>query len=300
MRRVGALRTAAQGFFALRWNRRPAFGMICTPPVLVVAVGRNFLYWPVASTSQNMAQRIQTIIFDLGDTLLDFGQVNTSRLFEQGGRLAYAYLQKLGQPVPSFAKFHQHQLWSIRWHYFLSRLTRKEFNSLELIAKLSKRMGQKFDDEQLEELAWLWYEPLSHCATVEDGLPEMLAEFRRAGLALGVISNTFIPGEVLDRHLARVNLLEHLSIRLYSCDVRYRKPNRNIFRLALDRGGWQPSQAIFVGDNLRADIMGANRAGMISVLKDPTGTATHPEIRPCHRIRSMAELPDILARYNTA
>ena len=122
----------------------------------------------------------------------------------------------------------------------------------------------------------------------------MLRSFLDSGITLGVISNTFIPAAVLDRHLRQVHLLELLPVRIYSCDVRYRKPHPTIFRHALDQAGVPADGALFVGDTPRADIRGAKRAGMIAVLKDPYGRYGSSRIRPDYTIRSLCELPAIV------
>ncbi len=245
-----------------------------------------------------MAQRIRGILFDLGDTLVDFGHVDAPKYFEAGGRLAYAYLEQLGQPLPPFPRFYRHQLWSIRWNYFKSWVTRREFRASDLILRISRRMGQRLTNEQVLDVAWLWYEPLSRVATAEEGLQGLLEEFCQAGMTLGVVSNTFIPGEVLDRHLEQLGLLEFLPVRVYSCDVRYRKPSRKIFRIAQERGRLLAGETLFVGDNLRADVGGANRAGMISVWKAPPGVSKASGFHPRHRISTLEELKDVVARYN--
>jgi putative hydrolase of the HAD superfamily len=242
--------------------------------------------------------RITGILFDLGDTLLDFGKVDIRSLFEQGAHLAYEYLQELGMPLPSFGRFHRQQNWAIRWKYFRSRISRREFNSLDVIGRLGLRMGHELSPDQYQELAWRWYRPLSQCATMEDGTPRLLRDLADAGLKLGLVSNTFVPSAVLDRHLRETGLLEMLPVRIYSCDARHRKPHRRIFRLALDALGTPPEATLFVGDSLRADIAGANRAGMISVLKDPLGLYEPQRIRPAHVINQLAELREIVAQYN--
>ena len=243
-------------------------------------------------------RQIKGILFDLGDTLLDFGNVDVDSLFEAGTRLAYGYLQSLNQPLPPFGRFHRRHLWAIRWNYFKSRLTRREFSSREIMRRLSREMGQNLSPEQINELTWLWYEPLSRCAVVEQGLADMLREFRDAGLTLGIVSNTFVPSEVLDRHLQQENLLDLFPIRVYSCDARYRKPNRRIFAIAAERAGLNAGQTLFVGDSMVADIQGANSAGMISVLKDPSDRHKHSPIRPRHRIHQICQLREIVASYN--
>lgn len=245
-----------------------------------------------------MAGRINGILFDLGDTLLDFGRVDISSLFEAGARMAYKYLQDINQPLPSFAAYHRKQLWAIRWNYFKSRFTRREFNALELLGRLAGRMGQNLSPAQTLELAQQWYRPLGQCAKCEPHLPELLAALSDSGLKLGVISNTFVPAAVLDGQLQAAGLLDLLPVRVYSCDVGFRKPNRKIFQIALDRCGLLAGGTLFVGDSPKADIAGANRMGMISVLKDPADRHANSRFKPAHRIRQMAELPAIIAKYN--
>ncbi|MCK4601078.1 MAG: HAD family hydrolase [Phycisphaerae bacterium] len=247
-----------------------------------------------------MTVRIKGILFDLGETLLNFGKIDINSVFEHGARLSYDYLSQLEMPLPPFKKYHRRQLWAIRWNYFKSRLTGREFNSLDLIGRMGARMGHKLTPKQTLQLAWLWYQPLGDYATAEEGTREMLDRFSRAGLKLALVSNTFVPGEILDRHLQKEGLLELLPVRVYSCDVGYRKPNQKIFRIALQQAGLAASDTLFVGDSLEADVRGANRAGMISVLKDPKGQHPFPASEPRHRISRLAELEDIVSQYSGA
>ncbi len=245
-----------------------------------------------------MGKRIKGILFDFGETIIDFGRVDLPALFKRGTELAYEYLTAHGHRLPPFKKYLHTQLRAVRWNIFKSRITRSEFNALDVIRRISDDQGLQLDHEHVIELAALWYEPLRQCASVEPGVREMLQQFRRDDLTLGVISNTFVPGHVLDRHLAQEHLLELLPVRIYSCDVKHRKPDPRIFQIALETAHLTPQQAIFVGDSLWADIRGANRAGLTSVLKDPLGRHQDKRIKPHHRIRSLLELPDIVLNYN--
>ena len=247
--------------------------------------------------ARNMTQRIRGIIFDLGDTLLDFGRVDVGVQFENGTRLAYERLKEWGKPLPAFTTYHRRQLLTIRWQYFLTHLHGRDFNALDLLGRLSRRFGHDLTREETVELASLWYEPVSGCATTEPGLQELLAGFRDQGLKLGLLSNTFIPPEILDRHIEREGLLELLPIRAYSCDLPRRKPHGSAFAAVAREMALPPEALLFVGDSLKADIHGANRAGMVSVLKDPSGRKRHWRIKPAHRIRSLLELPNVLRLY---
>ncbi|MBN1943775.1 MAG: HAD family hydrolase [Phycisphaerae bacterium] len=245
-----------------------------------------------------MTRTIRAILFDLGDTLLDFGKVDLPRLFDEGAKLAYEYLRTLGGTLPAFGRYRRRHLRAIHWHEFLCRLSRREFNSLHVMDRLCRRMNLRLNLEQLLEVCWLWYEPLSRQGHVEGGVADLLRNFREEGLKIGMVSNTFIPGQVLDRHLSALGLLDYLPVRVYSCDVGRRKPNPRVFSEALRRMAARSDETIFVGDSPKADVHGANRMGMISVLKDPLGRYAASRYRPNHTIKSLLELPGVLAQYN--
>ncbi len=245
-----------------------------------------------------MTQAIHGILFDLGDTLLNYGKLDILRLFEEGAQLSYAYLKELGASLPAFDRYHRSQLHSIKWNVLKSRFIRRDFSSRSLLALYSESQGHVLSDAQIDELAWLWYQPLSRFATTEEGLRETLVAFRDRGLTLGLVSNTFLPPSVLDRHLDQFGLLELLTVRVYSSQTRYHKPHPKIFRAALDQAGLDAAATLFVGNQFKTDIRGANRAGCISVLKDPTGTQARWFTKPRYRIRKIAELAEIIARHN--
>jgi HAD superfamily hydrolase (TIGR01458 family) len=79
------------------------------------------------------------------------------------------------------------------------------------------------------------------------------------------------------------------------------KPSGDFFRLSLDDLGVAPGEAIMVGDDIEADIGGAQRAGLRAV-QVTTGKFTpadldHPSIRPQARIDALADLPDLIGTF---
>jgi putative hydrolase of the HAD superfamily len=114
-------------------------------------------------------------------------------------------------------------------------------------------------------------------------------------LKLGIVSNTFVPAAALDRHLGMIGLLPYFPVRIYSGEFGHRKPGRRIFDYALSQIDAKAHETVFVGDRIETDMIGARRAGMITVLKCPGGRY-RPHRCVDHVIERISELPNVLAQ----
>ncbi|MBN2018803.1 MAG: HAD family hydrolase [Sedimentisphaerales bacterium] len=241
---------------------------------------------------------VKAVMFDIGDTLLNFGRIQTMRVFRQSARLTYDYLVKMGQPAGNFPWYCLRNLIAVRLWNLWSDFTGRDFDALSLLKKSGEKRGFKLVEEQWREVGWLWYEPLSRIAKVEENIKETLALLSGMGLKLGILSNTFISAGSLDRHLAQLGILDFFPCRVYSYQFAFRKPDIRIFESATDRIGEAAENILFVGDRLDNDIWPALKAGMRAVLKSAytnTGKNVPTDIRKIDRI---AELPGIIEKIN--
>lgn len=236
---------------------------------------------------------IQAILFDLGDTLFDTAPVDTRTLFRHGCQRTYHYLQQRRHALPPFETYFKVHYNAVKWAYLLAKLRRRELSSVKLLAKLCRRMNIPTTPAMLLELAWECYCPaIDYTSVAQDVIPT-LQTFQRRGLKLGLVSNTFAPAPILDRHLQMTGLLPFFPVRVYSGEIGYRKPDPRIFRLALQQIGTRPERTLFVGDLLKKDILGAQRVGMRAVLRNPFPPAQ------AHRhadavIQRISQLRDVL------
>ena len=245
-----------------------------------------------AQVRASSARNISAVLFDLGGTLIDYDPVDPRAVFDEGARLTYQYLVNLGHAPPPLRRYRRRLYRTMRWRFAWSRFRRRDFNSLHVLRDLCRAMQLPTDDPSVTELAWQWYAPLERVARIEPDLIPTLTAFRSAGLKLGIVSNTFIGAAVLDRHLARVGLLDFFPVRVYSSETGRRKPDRRIFDGALARMGVDAWRTIFVGDRLDTDIAGARRAGMRTALKTRAAASHKPG--PDFIVRSIAELGPIV------
>lgn len=88
---------------------------------------------------------------------------------------------------------------------------------------------------------------------------------------IGLISNTGrTPGTVLRSVLERMGVLTYFDVTLFSNEVGVLKPHPDIFRQASLTLSVPLSDMLHVGDDVTADIKGAQSAGMHTVLvKEP-------------------------------
>jgi HAD superfamily hydrolase (TIGR01549 family) len=245
-------------------------------------------------------QEIQAVLFDLGETILSFGPIRTTRVFLEGAKASYAFLMRHSEYAGGFAWYFLRNLVRLRVKYVLSDILRRDFNSLELLRTVGERQGVRLTPEQWDQFAWLWYEPLARCARIEPDLPETLAALQRLGLKLGIVSNTFVSRTSLERQLRELGLLDFFRVQLYSYEFHFRKPSVEIFRIAAEKIGTPAPQILFVGDRIDNDIRPALQCGMQAALKEAhtnTGKRTPPG---AHRIRLLAELPALVERLNAA
>jgi HAD superfamily hydrolase (TIGR01549 family) len=98
------------------------------------------------------------------------------------------------------------------------------------------------------------------------GAREALEQVSRVGLHLGMVADC--DTEYLDRQMCWLDIVKFFDSRTTSEEVKARKPDERIFRAALQKAHSLPQQAIFVGDSVDRDILGAKALGMTTVLVD--------------------------------
>lgn len=243
-------------------------------------------------------RRIQAVLFDLGETLIHFGRLRANPIFNRAARFSYEYLIEHQQPVGSYRRYWLWNFFGIRLQLLSSFITGNDFDSLTTLKNFGRKKGFTLTEDQWEELNWRWYKPLVEKAKIEPDTPQTLAALKQAGLKLGILSNTFVHGSSLDRHLRQAGLLEYFDQRIYSYQYSFRKPDRRIFLEAARRIAAAPEHILFVGDRMDKDVRGALAAGMVPVLKHAYTNQKKDVPGGVFRVQYLSELPELIQKLN--
>lgn len=124
------------------------------------------------------------------------------------------------------------------------------------------------------------------------GAIDTLRRLGEAGVRLGLLSNGDGPtqrGKI--ERFALEGFFDHIQIE---GEFGAGKPDERAFRNALAALGVEPGNAWMVGDNLEADILGAQRAGIHAIWVDSAGDGL-PEGTPVRPDRIIGALSDLIA-----
>jgi len=123
---------------------------------------------------------------------------------------------------------------------------------------------------------------------IDDNASQVLNELN-SKYRLGIVSNFAIP-ECVQQLLEREHLTQFFEVIVISGAVNKRKPNPEIFDLALEKMQLDATDVAFVGDTVDADVKGAKDMGMKSVYIDRRPQKGLEEYPPDYTIKTLNEL----------
>jgi putative hydrolase of the HAD superfamily len=234
----------------------------------------------------------KAVLFDWAYTLVDLVNEEDRTALKR----VHDHLEEQGFVLPGF------QQWYDTYHrlFFgmieISRPTHREarfdhvLNFLLVQSNISLNGKVRFED-----LLKIYYDEIYSHRKVYPEMIETLDALQNGGIRMGIVSNTTNPGFMKDYEQTLLGLDPYFEFSIYSSEVPYRKPHPSIFQLALSRLNLNPAEVLFVGDNLKADIVGAQSVGMPTVWLNRNGKVLTSDVIPDYEMKTASEiltLPD--------
>ena len=233
----------------------------------------------------------RAVFFDFGGTLFDY---DTTAPGERACLIELAQAAGITAAAQDIRRAYRAALKNVFYQY-LPRpyyLHRDMFQ--DALQATAAQFGTTFTQEQLARYRAAQHQRREQDFRLRAGVTETLAALRQRGLHLGIVSNA--DNDQFSHLLQLSRLGPCFDSLLSSEDAQSCKPDPAIFSRALAQADCAPNQAYFVGDSLQQDIVGANRAGMRSVLIWSRSDTEPPDspAPPRHVIRSIPEILDIV------
>ncbi len=233
----------------------------------------------------------KAVLFDFGGTLYDYASL------ERGDRESLVALARWAGVDADEAAIRQAHREALR-RVFYAYLPRPYYLHRDLFRDAAAGMVEAFgvtpDEAHLARYRALQWELHRRDFVLREGVRETLQALRDRGLHLGIVSN--IDDDQLAYMIDVAGLREAFDSLLSSESAGACKPAPAIFAEALRRAGCSAAEALFVGDTLAADVAGANRVGIRSVLiwHRPDKPVPQGEVTPDHVIHAIPQLLDLI------
>lgn len=146
------------------------------------------------------------------------------------------------------------------------------------------------EDEQVDELNIVCREFLDQRCSILPSASKIIAKLKEDGANVGLVSNG--DDEEVLYHLG--DLVGLFDSVITSEKVGLYKPDPEIFRIALEEFGAKACNSLHIGDNLRIDVEGSNKAGIGSIWYNKRNDHPVDGIHPMFTISDMEEVLEIV------
>jgi HAD superfamily hydrolase (TIGR01509 family) len=245
---------------------------------------------------------IKAVLFDGDQTLWDFERVMRDALIAVAGELRAARPGTFAEGLSWQDLERDRAAVGEEWEgieYNLARL--RVLGFARTLERLRAAEGGDADDDVASGDEALTLELSESYFAHRDRDPALFAdtvpglEALQGRYRLGLLSNG-------SRLPETVGLGDVFECVVFAQDHRVAKPDKGIFEVVERQLGLDPFECVLVGDHLVNDVAGAKRAGWSAVWldRDGIGEGEGFEVRPDAVVRSLDELPAVLAALEEA
>ncbi len=132
-----------------------------------------------------------------------------------------------------------------------------------------------------------------------EGILEFLNFLNKQGIRTGVISNITYCGEAVKDRIDSVVSVHNFEFIIATSEYMFRKPNKRIFELALEKAALNPEDVWYIGDNYECDVVGARNANIFPIWyvgAKETPYAQNEDVLTIKDWKELQEIIDVLSK----
>ena len=230
----------------------------------------------------------KAILFDLDDTIISFDS-HTKQTWEKickdfTEKYNLFPYKKLFNSINEIASWY----WSDEERHRIGRLNPKQTRRNIVISALEKLNCNdiKFGMEIADNYSDLHEKMI----TLFPNALETIQKFSKMGIKLGLLTNG--NSKMQNAKINKFNLASYFEICLVEEELGFGKPDKRVFKIALEKLNVKSKDAWMVGDNLIWDIQGAQASGIFAIWNDfaNKGLPENSKIIPDRIINNISEL----------
>jgi HAD superfamily hydrolase (TIGR01549 family) len=243
---------------------------------------------------------LRAVLFDYGHTLVDFHRTEEALLLayqEIKGRIeAAGYLE-----MPEILDLIERAVGDVERIVGASYAERRmeELDLVAIFTEALQAVGFTLPQDVIEHIVAIDHSAFSNSLSVKPETITALERLAGEGYRMGLVSNVTLLPHLMRADLESLGLARFFDRTTFSSETGVRKPDPRIFQAVLVPMGVDPREAAFVGDRLLDDVAGAQSLGMRAV-QTLEFRQEEDEVRPDAVIRSLPELPALLAGWRDA
>jgi HAD superfamily hydrolase (TIGR01549 family) len=240
-----------------------------------------------------LGHQIKIALFDLGGTLVYDNADAWKAVYPRAEAALWGTLERAGIRTTPQELYHGRP--TLLEYYYELRTGVQEPGIERVLRRLLDAAGERLGSAQVRAALDAMFEVTQGNWHLEEDAFEALAAIREAHIRLGAISNGSDDRNARQL-LERTHLLPLFELIVTSAAFGTRKPDPAIFGAALAHFGASPAEAVMVGDDYEADILGASNVGVKAIWI--TRRVRHPRQEEANRavgtVASLREVADLL------
>lgn len=240
-------------------------------------------------------EEIKLVIFDMGNTLLDFHTDNKSdeEKDEIGLQRLEIFLQEKFDVRIDWRELEK--AFMVPWYsdFYIRERDLVELNVRDYLNNALKKYGVILSEIQCLEAMKCFYSTYKEHVIVNSNGEALLKKLKSSGINIGVISNCIVQDDIYKEIFDYVGISGYIDQYVFSYSNNCRKPSLKLYKKMVSNFDIRPEEVLMIGDNLKADIEPAQKLGFRTIWYNPKRKINDLELNIEKEINDFKEVFDM-------